>query len=302
MPGWLAVAAIMSLACPRSYFVKTACAAPPATQIEELVMYAIDADTHELLRYTFDTDEFVRIGVVVDQDGNVVTDIEGLSFISTGPYKGIYGLANWYESRPTTLVRINPMDATAYVYPVNIGHEKGEGMVAARDQVTGDWFLIGASKHDDPGDKDAQLFTIDPATGASTSSRDVNERYQGLAMAANGDLYGVTRGPSRLYRILPNGNENFIANVNGYNKVEAMEWAFGDNTNQVDCSAVPPSWTVNGILFGFDDDKDALMIINPANGDTVRYNCAFQTIDCEGMVFTTQFRDSYGEIVVDACD
>ena len=41
------------------------------TAIEEVVMYGIDADTYELLRYVFATDAYTRIGVVVDENGNV---------------------------------------------------------------------------------------------------------------------------------------------------------------------------------------------------------------------------------------
>ena len=297
-------AAVMQLLGPRPAFVRTAYAEVTTTAIEEVVMYGIDADTYELLRYTFANDEYVRIGVVTDQNGNVVTDMESLAFIPNGPDKGIYGTANWYESKPTRLVKINPLDATGYVYPNQIGFAKGEGLVAAQSPVTGDWVLIGASKHDDPGDKDSMLFTIDPATGIGTFLMDPSPRFQGLALGPNGKLWGVTRDPGRLYNIDPaSGSETLIDDVNGYDNTEALEWAFGDNLPRIDCTpTVPASWTLDGVLFSFDDDKDSLLILNPANGDAIRYDCSFQTIDCEGLVFTTQFRDSFGAIVVDACD
>ncbi len=69
-------AAVMQLLGPRPAFVRTAYAEATTTAIEEVVMYGIDADTYELLRYTFDTDEYVSIGVVTDENGNVVVDVE----------------------------------------------------------------------------------------------------------------------------------------------------------------------------------------------------------------------------------
>ena len=128
-------AAVMQLLGPRPAFVRTAYAEVTTTAIEEVVMYGIDADTYELLRYTFANDEYVRIGVVTDQNGNVVLDMESLAFIPNGPDKGIYGTANWYESKPTRLVKINPLDATGYVYPNQIGFAKGEGLAAMGLQV-----------------------------------------------------------------------------------------------------------------------------------------------------------------------
>ena len=63
------------------------------------------------------------------------------------------------------------------------------------------------------------------------------------------------------------------------------------------------SWTDNnGVLSSFRDDTDSLLNINPNDGEAVKYDCSFQTIDGEGLVLTTQLRDSVGDIVVDACD
>ena len=42
------------------------------------------------------------------------------------------------------------------------------------------------------------------------------------------------------------------------------------------------------------------------DGDTVanyqQYDCSFDTVDCEGLVFMTELQDPYGKIVVDAFD
>ncbi len=304
--AWLgfAAATIMSLIGPRPLFVKTAYAAPPVTPIEEVVMYAIDADTYELLRYAFDTDEFIRIGVVVDESGSVVEDVEALTYIPNGPYKGFYGGANYYETKPSRIVKINAMDATAETLPADVGYEKVEGLVAVQHPVTGEWRLLASTENTNNDDGDPTLIWIDPATGAGTHIMDTNENYDGLTLAPDGTVYGINKD-AELWVIDPvAGTETKVASIAGFDKTEALEWAFGDFSNAIDVGdAVPdPSWTANGVLFSFSDDSDALMIVNPATGEAVEYVCSFQTIDCEGLVFTTQFRDSFGEIVVDACD
>ncbi|MHC4320470.1 MAG: hypothetical protein ACYTF2_17550 [Planctomycetota bacterium] len=55
-------AALMQLLGPRPDFVRTAYAEPAGPALTEVVIYGIDADTNQLLRYTFDTDPW---GVIV---------------------------------------------------------------------------------------------------------------------------------------------------------------------------------------------------------------------------------------------
>ena len=88
----------------------------------------------------------------------------------------------------------------------------------------------------------------------------------------------------------------------GYSKIESLEFAFGDYGAQIMVPNVPEDWTSDGILFAFSDSKDALVVLDPESGAAVEVFVAFQTIDCEGLVFTTRLRDSYGAVVVDACD
>ena len=60
---------------------------------------------------------------------------------------------------------------------------------------------------------------------------------------------------------------------------------------------MPDSWTEDGVLFGFSDNYDALLIIDASTGHSVKWNCSFATIDCEGLVFTTHQRDLWGTII-----
>ncbi|MHC4966954.1 MAG: hypothetical protein ACYTGE_18885, partial [Planctomycetota bacterium] len=162
--AWIAAGAIVALT-PRPSVLNAAGEGDPPelTDINMIIMYGIDADTYELLRYNFSTDEYVRIGVVTDQHGNVVTDVESLAMIPHGPDKGLYGTANYYEARPSKLVRINALDATAWVYPLDIGFDKVEGLVVVQDQVTYEWSLPAAHRKPDTG-----LITIDSTTGVGT--------------------------------------------------------------------------------------------------------------------------------------
>jgi hypothetical protein len=312
IPGsWLGVAAaVMPFWFPPALKVPMAYAeAPPApTPVEEVVMYGIDADTYELLRYTFGDDVYTRIGVVIDENGNVVEDVESLTYIPDGPNRGFYGGANYYESKPSRIVKINPMDASAVTLPAEVGYEKVEGLVPLQNPLTGEWKLLASTQHSDPGDGERTLLWIDPTTGAGTLIANTDENYDGLTLAPDGTLFGVTRD-GELYTITVDpiagtATETPIGDLSGFDAPEALEWAYGDNADEIDCTGlVPnPSWTANGILFSFSDDSDALLIVHPVTGEAVEYVCSFQTIDCEGLVFTTAARDPYGKIVVEACD
>lgn len=261
-------------------------------------MYGIDADTYELLRYEFSSDSFLAIGIVKDQNDNVVPDIEALTLIPHGPHKGLYGTANYYEQQPTRLVKISGLDATGFVFPAPIGFNKVEGMVAVQDPDTSEWSILGVAK-----EPETRLISIDPATGVGTLVMETQNRYQGLAMDPDGLLYAVTQSPARLWTIdLDNFDEDLVGDLGGYSKVEALEFAFGDGDPRIKVplvghDVVPDSWTMGGIMFGFSGDQDALLIIHAADADSVQWECSFQTIDCEGLVFTTVTRDPFGPIV-----
>ncbi len=271
---------------------------PHLTDIEEVIMYGVDADTYELLRYEFSTEAFTAIGIVKDQNDNVVPDVEALTLIPNGPHKGLYGAANYYEQQPTRLVKINGLDAKGVVASSPVGFDKVEGLVAVQDPDSSEWSLLAVAK-----EPQTRLISIDPATGVGTLIMETQNRYQGLAVDTEGLLYAVTQNPARLWTIdLDNLDEELVGDLSGYSKVEALEYAYGDNSPRIKIplvghDVVPDSWTMGGVLFGFSDDQDALLIIHATNADSVQWECSFQTIDCEGLVFTTVIRDPYGPVV-----
>ncbi len=271
------------------------------TELDEVVIYAVDSGDDGLLRYTFKDDKFIKIGKVRDQWGTVMEDLEALTFIPSGPHMGFYAGANYYETKPSRIIKINPLDASAVTLPSNVGYEKVEGLLAVK--VGSEWRLMGSTQK-----SGRALIWIDPVTGAGTLIKLCANNYDGLAMSPDGTLYGVTRtSPARLYRIdyeAPFAADVLVGNMTGYSDVEALEWATGDNAAKIDCTGVvpDPSWTANGILFSFADPQNALLIVNPATGAAIKYTSAFGSVDCEGLVFTTLARDPYGAIVANPHD
>ncbi|MCH8006979.1 MAG: hypothetical protein IH888_12245 [Planctomycetes bacterium] len=176
-------------------FVRTAHAQAPSTDMKDVFMYGIDADTFELLRYNLSTDEFVSVGVVRDEMGNIVKDVEAMAYIPYGPRKGFYGVTNFHDKNPSRLVKINPLDASAEVSNPPIGFWKVTGLIAYQDPGNGQWSLIGATKNTNKADLQAKLISINPDNGQGTEIMDLGIMMMaGLALDASGTLYGVDRG------------------------------------------------------------------------------------------------------------
>ncbi|MHC5016884.1 MAG: hypothetical protein ACYTGM_20720 [Planctomycetota bacterium] len=96
------------------------------TTIDEIVMYAVESsDPARLMRYFFLSDTFTPIGEVWTTEGEPVYDVEALSYVPQGPYKGLYGVAT---DGPTEqyLTRIDPLR----VVPPGLG----QGREAAADR------------------------------------------------------------------------------------------------------------------------------------------------------------------------
>ena len=111
------------------------------TSIIEVVMYGVEDDTHELLRYSFRTNEYIVIGEILDENGNVIDKVESLGFIPSGPQKGLYGVTNYDGSTGSKLLKFDVFDASVTLYPEDVGFGNIEGMVSSRDPATGEWTL-----------------------------------------------------------------------------------------------------------------------------------------------------------------
>jgi hypothetical protein len=320
----------------------------PATPIDHVVMYAVDEDSDELLRYAFGDDDYFVVGQILDQDGNVLHEVEALGYILTGPHKGLYGVSNYDGNQRSRLIKFNTFTATATVYPVDIGYGNIEGMVGVRDPDTGAWSLYAVQAGDSdpstdrvtlchfpPGNPDnahtitvglpalpahlahgdtvgpcpdepeveshKNLIMIDPATGEGTFLAALGARFEGLALGPDGGLYAA-RG-NELWAIDPfNCPVVRPIGTHGYQGVGALEYASGDGGPRIDVPGVPAGWTAEGVLFAFSDDEDVMLILNAANGGAVEYAVPVGATDLEGLVFLTESKDSFGEVVVGPCD
>ncbi len=265
-------------------------------------MYAVDDDTDELVRYSFNEDEYVVIGEVVDDSGNLVDEIESLGYIPSGPHRGLYGVTNFDGDLQTRLVKIDVFTGSTTVYPTVTGFGNVEGMVAVRATGTNEWTLYATHRSATPqgGGGTKNLLRIDPATGLGSVVMNMGQRFEALAQGPDGTLFGA-RG-NKLWTIDPEAGTVLLIGQHGFADVEAMEFASGDYAPSVNVPGVPPEWTANGVLFGFSDAQNAVIIINPATGQAVEWPCAVNTTDCEGMVMLTIMSDPYGPIVANPSD
>ena len=270
---------------------------PHLTPMDEVVMYAFDSGPSVLLRYTFGTDEYVRIGVVEDSDGNAVTGVAGLAFIPDGPHRGLYGVMN-AGTMLATVIKISQLNAKASVFANGIGFDAGQGLAAVQDADTLQWSLRGVTQ-------DSELISIDPATGTGTPIMSTGQEYVGLAWR-EGALF-ATDEDSNLWNLDPGTGTETLVGAIGYPGVGAVASAFGDEEPRIKVpnggpTVVPDSWTMGGILFGYSHASDAIVIIDASSGTAVQWPNSFQAGDCKGLVFTTQLRDPYAMILASAFD
>jgi hypothetical protein len=266
------------------------------TGIDEIVMYAIESSNPgRLMRYFFLSDTFTLVGEVWTADGIPVDDVEALSYVPSGPYKGLYGVAT-DGATEQHLTRINPLTAEAIKYGPNMGGSKIIGMIPDYDIALGEWYLLAT----DAGEK---LRRINVTDGNASTVSNIGHNFEGLARNSAGVIFANTK--SKLYRLDPDGGMQYTAVLMGsmgLSKAESLEFAFGNEQPQIDVPGVDPSWMEYGVLFVFDDDTDKFGILNPNTGQFKQYlvngqPSTFSTQDAEGMIFVTTINDPlYGSI------
>ena len=279
-PGSISLAALGAL------FVNATVAAS-GTEVEELVMYGIDSTTDHLLRYSFETDTFTDMGIPMTAGGVPVRDCESLAWIPSGPGTGMYTSPRAGDMEGK-LVQINPLDASVEVVSDLNPWKDINAMVTVR--VGTDWFIFAHDFNDE------DFVVINPVDGSITLDFTISGiEFEGLAQGPDGTIYANT--DTALYTIdVSTGVETLIGST-PTNKMESLEYAFGDGAPQINIPGIPAAWTADGALIGFDDGGE-LMIIDPASGAAQEYVGSFTTLDCEGLVFLTQLTDPYGKIVV----
>ncbi len=155
-----------------------------------------------------------------------------------------------------------------------------------------------------PGDNtpvDKNLISIDPATGLGTLVVGLGARFEGLAQGLDGTLYAAWH--KEIWKIDPAASPALTRiGAHTFGNVKSLEYAFGDAAAAIDLPGVPAGWTADGAQFGFSDDFNTLIVVNPATGAAIGYQCPLNTADCEGMVFLTELSDPYHVILADPSD
>lgn len=261
------------------------------TTVDELVAYGAAHETNELFRYDFGSDTFKTIGVVKDQFNQVVNELYCLGYIPYGPNKGIYGTPDGGGSKGY-VVKVDPITAAGTRLPNKMGAawSRIDGMTSY--MVGTDWYLLGSANNKD-------LVRIDPATGLATKLRTLSQVYGGFARASDGLLYGV-KGKD-LYEINMTTGTEVKKGAGKFDKIEALEFAFGMDEPKVECMGLSDQWVGRGLLMGFSENK-ALVIFNPATGDSMQYPCGMPIKDYEGLVFIPENADGWGQITTNAHD
>ena len=304
---------IGAIATAVAFAVCPAVSGAPPTDITELVLYGIDADTHELLRYVFGKDEFTRIGVVADQNGFAIDQPECLTYVPSGPDKGFYTSPMGKDGTggpKNVLAKINGMTGKAFMYSTPFTYTDLRGMVTIPDGAGG--WIIYAVAHNN---FDTKLVELNPADGSQTWVVDLDANALADAAAGfSGEFEGLAvhpTDPDKLYIMsgyklaeldISSGAVNEVADHQIWARTESLELMTGDNGLAITVPGVDVSWTQEGALFAFSDNLDMMLIYDGGRSNFVEYSCSFVTVDCEGLVFMTQSQDPFGMITVDAHD
>jgi hypothetical protein len=166
----------------------------------------------------------------------------------------------------------------------------------------GEWVLLATARPDAAG-TDEKLVLIDPGTGAVTPIMTLhNGPYRGLAAGNDNTLYAVR--DNELWHIdLYTGAETPIGTQTLAGHLAALEVGIGDFGERIHSAPlVPDSWGQNGVLFGFDPEDNAVLVLDTATGKARRIPCSFENIDVDAIVVFTRTTDSWGEVVSDAHD
>ncbi len=268
----------------------------PLTPITELVIYGIDSDTAELMRYVFSNDTFFRIGVVRDQNGFVIDHPECLSYVPGGDNKGFYSSPMGKDGTggpKNVLAKIDGLTAEAFMYSMPFTYKGMRGMTSVYDPIAGEWILLGIAHNN----KDAKLVTFDLDTGEQSLVMDLDDAwgapaFEGLSAHPDPDKLYVMTGWKLGELDRTTGVITDVADHTAHARIEALEIAFGDDGPAIEVPGVDPDWTEDGALFSFSNKTDDLLVYNPDGGLTT-YPSTFSTVDCEGVVFMTTLKDPF---------
>ena len=141
-------------------------------------------------------------------------------------------------------------------------------------------------------DESSLLVKIDPDTGVGEAVMSLSRTYRGLAYSSDDDdgvFYAVS--DNVLWKLDPESGVETAVGEDDYFDIQALEFVLGskveddhgddeDDDEHEGCDS-----SGHGILFGFSDIDNTLLIMNPDDGSGAAVNASINTMDLEGIVF-----------------
>jgi hypothetical protein len=266
----------------------------PATTDADLVAYAIDDESHELLRYAFADQSLRVVGVVRTSDGATLTEIEGMAIVPGG----LHAVAVWNHegSSDARLVNINLLTAVATLLPCTIGFGGVEGLCAFEDVDS--WRVLAI--HTGSGESNRGLLEIDQQSGAGTLLMSVTRSYEGLARTDSGELLAAT--DERVYALDPGTGAETLVSGHGSARIESLEYVAGDWETAIEIDGVDTSWTEQGARIAFECAVDQLVVLQPNGGGTATIATPLDGRSIRAMTVVTTKTDPASRIVISMRD
>jgi len=266
----------------------------PATTEADLVAYAIDDESHELLRYAFADQSLRVVGVVRTAEGATLTEIEGLAIVPGG----LHAVAVWNNegSSNARLVNINLLTAQATLMPCSIGYGGVEGVCAFKDGES--WRVLAI--HTGSGESNRGLLEINLQTGAGTLLMSVARSYEGLARTDAGELLAAT--DERVYVLDPETGGETLVSGHGSARIESIEYVAGDWETAIEIDGVDALWTEHGARIAFDCAIDQLVVLQQDGGGAAAISTPLDGRSIRAMTVVTTKTDPASRIVISMRD
>lgn len=118
------------------------------TPLDDIVMYAVDADSDELIRHRFGEESDPVVGVLRYPNGDIAEHVECLGYIPSGVNRGLYGVDNYNGNTQSRLVKVNVLEAVVEPAASDVGFGNVEGMVAFWQPGADRWTLYAVEDGD----------------------------------------------------------------------------------------------------------------------------------------------------------
>ena len=295
-----------------------------AMPIDEFVAYAVDDSSHMLLRYDFEADRVLELGLVQTSANSVLTGLESLAFLPDRLH--LYAVWNYQGDSQSKVVKISLRDGTATLFSSDVGYGNIQGLAAMEfkdsDSNNGHGNDCDGYDEDNPGKSEGvnengmghgahsgcwklfavctttgkkgsthRLVMIDPESGRADTHMSLSRSYEGLAAGPNDMLYASSGG--ELWRIDPHALTETHVGSSAASDLSALDFARGDgeSSDAVSVPGIDAEVTAEGVLMGFSRQNDGLVVLNTADGDAYRYESELDEYDVTGLIVLSRADD-----------